>query len=96
MTMRVVYLRDHDGHKAGKDYSVEETLGARVCEIGIAMPYIQWVEKDAAEKKAAKEAKEKIETKKPEKEDPVKKFKKDPKEKSVSKKQDEAEKAITE
>lgn len=65
MTMRVVYLKDHDGHKANKDYFIERTLGRRLCSSGVTVPYSTHMENlkrakdEAAEKKARKEAEEK-------------------------------------
>jgi len=45
MTMHIVYLQDHDGHKAGKAYLVERTLARRLCRDGKAIP---WADSEAA------------------------------------------------
>lgn len=71
MSMRITYLKDHDGHKAHKNYFVERTLARRLCENGVALPYVTYMEsvkkatKDAPEKKKADLVKnrEKVETK---------------------------------
>ena len=44
MSMRITYLKDHDGHKAHKDYFVERTLACRLCENGVALPYVTYLE----------------------------------------------------
>ena len=36
--MRIVFNKDFDGHKAGKEYYVERSLARRFCEDGIAIP----------------------------------------------------------
>ena len=61
MTMHILYFQDHDGHKANKDYFVELTLGRRLCENNIAIPYVTHLANLEAEKqaKAEKKAKEK-------------------------------------
>ncbi len=56
--MQVVFLIDHDdGHKAGKAYSVEPTLGRRLCSNKICIPYVTWVEQQKVERAAMAEAK---------------------------------------
>ncbi len=69
MTMRVVYLKDHDGHKKDKDYFIERTLGRRLCSAGVTIPYSTHMEdlkrgeeeakakKERAKKEAAAKAK---------------------------------------
>ncbi len=66
MTMRVVYLRDHDGHKADKEYFVERTLGRRLCENGVAIPFVDYEKKQeaAAEARAKAEAEKKAKAEK--------------------------------
>lgn len=54
--MRITYLKDHDGHKAHKDYFVERTLARRLCENGVALPYVTYLK---SIKKATEEALEK-------------------------------------
>ena len=49
MSMRITYLKDHDGHKMYRDYFVERTLARRLCENGVALPYITYLEKKKAE-----------------------------------------------
>lgn len=44
MSMRITYLKDHDGHKAYKDYFVERTLARRLCENGVALPHVTYME----------------------------------------------------
>lgn len=67
MSMRITYLKDHDGHKAYNDYFVERTLACRLCENGVALPYVTYkesVEKAtevALKEKAAAEEKKKAE-----------------------------------
>ena len=61
--MRITFLKDHDGHKANKDYFIERTLACRLCENGVALPYSTYIEsvKKATEvalkEKAAEEKK---------------------------------------
>jgi len=73
--MRVVFLMDHDdGHKKGKNYFLEPTLGRRLCDNGVTIPYVTHlknleIEKEAmvkakAKAKADKEAKNKAKAKK--------------------------------
>ena len=69
MTMRVVYLKDHDGHKQDKDYFIERTLGRRLCSAGVTIPHSTHMEnlkqaedeakakKERAKKEAAAKAK---------------------------------------
>jgi hypothetical protein len=72
--LHVVYIVDHDGHKKGKEYTIERTLGERVCEKGLAMPYSDWVQKKVEEKRLADETKLNAEKSKPKVETkPVKK-----------------------
>lgn len=56
MSMHITYLKDHDGHKAYKDYFVERTLARRLCENGVALPYVTYIE---SVKKVTEEALEK-------------------------------------
>ena len=44
MSMRITFLKDHDGHKANKDYFIERTLACRLCENGVALPYSTYME----------------------------------------------------
>lgn len=53
MSMRITYLKDHDGHKAHKDYFIERTLARRLCENGVALPHVTYME---SIKKATEEA----------------------------------------
>lgn len=56
--MQVVFLIDHDdGHKAGKAYSIDITLGRRLCNNGVCIPYVTWVEQQKVERAAMAEAK---------------------------------------
>ena len=55
--MLVVYLMDHDGHKRGKEYDVELSLGRRLCENNICMPSVDYHKKKAMERAANAEAK---------------------------------------
>lgn len=55
MSMRIIFLKDHDGHKAHKEYFILRDLACRLCETGIALPtitYNELVQKNLAEKKA--------------------------------------------
>ena len=67
MSMRITFLKDHDGHNAYKDYFIERMLACRFCENGIALPYSTYMEsvKKATEvalkEKAAAEEKKKAE-----------------------------------
>ncbi len=36
MTTRIIYLKDHDGHKTDKEYNIERSLAGRLIENGIA------------------------------------------------------------
>lgn len=38
MSMFIFFKRDHDGHKAGKEYLVERSLARRLCENNVAVP----------------------------------------------------------
>lgn len=55
MSMRVVYLENHDGHKQDHDYFIERTLARRLCDSNIVLPYVTYLEhkKVALEKKKA-------------------------------------------
>lgn len=73
MTMRVVFLKDHDGYKADQDLYIERTLGRRLCDNGVTIPYVTHMATLAkakeeaetkAEKKAEKEAEEKAKAEK--------------------------------
>lgn len=57
MSMRITYLKDHDGHKAYKDYFVERTLARRLCENGVALPYVTYAERVKKATEAAEEKK---------------------------------------
>jgi len=91
--MRIVFNKDFDGHKAGKEYYVERSLARRFCEDGIAIPIQKHLDnihdaeqaKIAAEKKilaekAKDDAKAEAEKEKEEEEEPVKKVTKRKKE----------------
>jgi hypothetical protein len=42
MSMRIVYLKTHDGNKPGTDKFTERSLARRLCESGVALPYVTW------------------------------------------------------
>ena len=101
--MHVVYLQDHDGHKKDKDYIVEPTLGRRLCNNGVTIPYVTHVENLKAEKEerakseakaeAEKEAKRKA-AEKAKIEKLLKKKEKPKREKAISAKTTKREKSI--
>jgi len=39
MTMRIIYLKIHDGHKVGEEAFTERSLARRLCENDKAIPY---------------------------------------------------------
>lgn len=86
MSMRITYLKDHDGHKAYKDYFIERTLARRLCENGVALPHVTYLE---SIKKATEEALEK------KKADLVKNRENTEAETAISKKAKKREKAKT-
>lgn len=53
MSMRITFLKDHDGHKINKDCFIERTLACRLCENGIALPYSTYIESIKAAKETA-------------------------------------------
>ena len=61
--MHIVFIKNYDIWLVGRDYTVERTLGARLCEMGVAIPYSRHLDNQAEEKrksdKAAKLLKEK-------------------------------------
>lgn len=54
MTMRVIFTKDFDGYKSGKEYYVERTLAVRFCGKSIAMPYQKYQDMKYEEEQAAK------------------------------------------
>jgi len=54
--MHIVFIKNYDIYKAGKEYTLERTLGARMCEMGVAVVYTDWVNMES-EKAADKKAK---------------------------------------
>lgn len=40
MSMRIVFLETYESHEPGKDYFIERTLAQRLCEKGVAQPYM--------------------------------------------------------
>ena len=67
MTMRVVYLKNHEGHKANKEYYIERTLGRRLCDNGVATPYVTYQKDVEIKKKAEAKAKAKAKVERDEK-----------------------------
>ena len=69
MTMHIVYLKNHDGNERGTAKFTETSLARRLCDNGVAVPFVVWYEKQAkeAEQKAVAKAakKEKAKAKKP-------------------------------
>jgi len=63
MAMWIVYEKDHDGGKKGKAMRVERSLGARLCESGIAIPQTVHLERLQAKKDAKLEAEAKAKAK---------------------------------
>ena len=66
MSMFIVYLKDHDGHQAGKEYCVERSLARRLCETKVAVPLSEHLKMELekekqAEKLIEKAAEQKIE-----------------------------------
>ena len=63
--MHIVFIKSYDIWLVGRDYVVERTLGARLCEMGVAIPYSKHLDNQAEAKrksdKAAKLVKEKAE-----------------------------------
>ena len=66
--MHIVFLKAYDIYKAKADYILERTLAARMCEMGLAVPYSVYLDIQAKEKaakiKAAEAAKAKAKAKK--------------------------------
>lgn len=99
MTMHIVYLKFHDGHKAGEAAFTERSLARRLCDEGKAIPYPTYLKKKTelaamVEKEKAVEDPPVVEEKDAEPEgestEPDKKEKKAPK-----RKYRRAEKAVT-
>ena len=56
--MHIVFIKNYDIWLVGRDYTVERTLGARLCEMGVAIPYSKHLDNQAeAKRKADKAAK---------------------------------------
>lgn len=58
--MHIVFIKNYDIWLAGRDYIVERSLGARLCEMGVAVPYsvhLDMLAKVRAKDKAAEKAK---------------------------------------
>ena len=90
--MHVVYLQDHDGHKKNKDYMVEPTLGRRLCNNGVAIPYVTHLKNLEAGKEVVVKAKKKAESEKAKK--LLKKKEEAKKETAISKKANTRSKAV--
>ena len=99
MTMRIVFLKDHEGKKADTECFIDRPEAINLCEKGIAVTgnlyekmQRKFAEKKEAAKEKAKAEKEKADEKK--KAELLKSKEKVKAEKADSKKQNKAEKAI--
>ena len=54
--MVVVFIKNYDIYKIGQQYTVERTLGARFCEMKVAIPYTVHLDNLAREKEKAEKA----------------------------------------
>ena len=61
MTTKIVYLKDHDGHKVGKSYDIERSLASRLIEGKIAVPQTVHDERIRMEKELKKQPVKKAE-----------------------------------
>lgn len=59
--MHIVIIKSYDIYVLGKEYIVERTLGARLCEMKVAVPYSVYLDNLAKAKAKAAEAKKKAE-----------------------------------
>lgn len=59
--MHVVFTKDYDIYKAGGDYILERTLGAKMCEMGVAMTYSDHVQMEVEARRKKAKADEKAE-----------------------------------
>ena len=59
--MHIVFIKNYDIYKAGKEYTLERTLAARMCELGVAITFTEHLDRqaEAARKKADADAKAK-------------------------------------
>jgi hypothetical protein len=62
--MHIVFVKNYDIYAAGKGYTLERTLGARLCKMGVAIPYSVHVDNQAKAKREKAEAAAKAETEK--------------------------------
>ena len=61
MTMRVIYKQAYEGRRVGKEEFIERTLGRRLYEKGIVIPYKQHLDEVYEAEQAKIAEKEKIE-----------------------------------
>jgi hypothetical protein len=55
--MHIVFIKSYDIWLVGREYVVERTLGARLCELKVAIPYSKHLDNQAeAKRKAGKAA----------------------------------------
>ena len=51
--MHIVFIKCYDIWLVGRDHVVERTLGARLCEMGVAIPYSKHLDNQAEAKRKA-------------------------------------------
>jgi len=63
MTMRIVFLKNHDGYKPDEERFIDRQKAVEFCEKGVAVPFnlYEKIQKKRAEKKAAADLKAKEE-----------------------------------